>query len=316
VISICLTCIIAFQPLASTGTENGMWFIGDEDPTRINFDAKTMGLEYSVCARMSKDAYIVVQQLGHRPVDLAIHQDAIWFIDFTTSISLYSIRQEERETSGTKIKLQSLLEAKSKPTDLVSMQDELIIGCADDALELFSYKESKWNQLQTLDASKAQLVNHGGVLKAFSQGDGGVQLWSYVDGVWNIGHYYETKGSLFDVLTKDDWLLIVSSEVSTASIAGIQEESLIDIASFTKPKGGWSVVESPEGLTVVGVERNGATSILDIGWPSGHMDSWIELKKEQQSSGLLTEQFQFLIPALLVLLIYVLMTRRGKRQQS
>lgn len=291
-----------------------MWFVGDQDPTVINFDARTKGLDYSICSRVSQDSYVILQRLGHRPIDLTVYEDALWFVDYASNITLYSIQNLSRNKPNTiaKTSLQGVLSHESTPTDLVSLPAGLVVGCGGNTLQVYTFYGYDWKQLPVLDVPNARITNHNGTLIATTPHEQGALLWSYSDDDWTGGVLVELKGTFYDVLTKEDWLLLVSTENEQSHVIGLQGTNPIEIASFDIPKGSWSVVPSPEGLSVVGVQRNGTTSVLDIGWASGNTYDWIELHQDTTTGLSFIDRFPFLIPATLVLILFILMKRRSK----
>jgi hypothetical protein len=290
-----------------------MWFVGDQDPTVLNFDAKKKGLDYSICARVSTDGYVILQRLGRRPIDMTIFEESLWFVDYSTSIDLYSIRKSGKDHRTTiKATMQGILETDAIPTELVAIRDSVVVGCSASSLQVYSFDGHDWEQLPTLDESNARLANHNGNLVAATQCEQGAMIQTLSEGKWQAGVLVELRGRFYDIMTKQDWLLLVSTEGEKAHILGLQGENPIAIASFDVPKGSWSLVPSPEGVTVVGVERNGTTSALDLGWPSGKTDAWISLHQETSSALSFFDRFPFLVPATLVLLLFLMISRRTK----
>jgi len=314
VISTVATCLLVWHPLASTGNENGMWFVGDQDPTVLNIDARTKGLDYSICVRVSRDSYVILQRLDHRPIDLAVYEDALWFVDYASNMTLYSIQNASQGTPRTiaKTTLQGVLSVESTPTDLISFPEGVAVGCGGETLQVHTYDGYDWKQIPTLDVPNARIAYHNGALIAATPHEQGAMLWSHSDDGWAEGILVELNGAFYDVLTKKDWLLLVSTENERSHIVGLQGTDPIEIASFDVPKGSWSVVSSPEGLSVVGVQRNGTTTVLDIGWASGKTHAMLELRQESSSGLSFIDRFPFLVPATLVLLLFLLMSRRSK----
>ena len=92
-------------------------------------------------------------------------------------------------------------------------------------------------------------------------------------------------------------------------MAGLQQEGFVEIASLDIPKGRWGVSSSPFGLSVVGVERKGITTVIDIGWPSGAISEPIifEERPMQDDSLLVTVLF---VSTLAVSIILISKIRR------
>ena len=315
-IGIIATCLLALNPLASTGNENGMWFVGDQDPTVLNFDSKTRGLDYSICARVSKDSYTILQKLGHRPVDMTVFDSAIWFVDYSSNIALYSIQKTSRPSSAVvKASLQSILETETAPTDLISLDDSIAVACGGQTLQVHTFDGYTWKELPILIVPNARIANHNGTLVAVAPHELGIMLWTYSNNQWVAGTVLNVRGTLYEVLTKNEWLLFVSTESEQSHIVGLQGTTPIEIASFDIPKGGWSVVSSPEGISVVGVQRNGTISVLDIGWPSGKYHEEVVLHQDMSNGLSFIDRFPFLFPALFVLFLFLLMSRRARAKR-
>jgi len=313
VLSIVATCLLAWHPLASTGNDQGMWFVGDQDPTVLNFDAKTKGLDYSICARISTDGYVILQRLGRRPIDMTIFEETLWFVDYSSSIDLYSIRKSGIDhRTIVKATMQGILETDAVPTELVALREAVVVGCSAKSLQVFSFDGHDWEQLPTLDEPNARLANHDGTLVAVTPHEQGAMIRAFSEGKWQAGILVGLQGTFYDIMTKQDWLLLVSTEGEKAHVLGLQGEKPISIVSFDIPKGSWSLVPSPAGMTAVGVERNGTTSVLDLGWPSGKTNAWISLHQDTSSSLSFFDRFPFVVPATLVLLLFLMMSKRTK----
>jgi hypothetical protein len=102
----------------------------------------------------------------------------------------------------------------------------------------------------------------------------------------------------------------VTTVGENALLSGIQQGGLVEIASFKIPKGRWGVSSSPEGITVVGVERKGTTTVLDIGWPSGSLSESIVLEERFQEDDTLLTTFLF-VSMLVVSMILIIKIRRS-----
>ncbi|HIB00577.1 MAG TPA: hypothetical protein EYO31_01475 [Phycisphaerales bacterium] len=312
-ISFVAICLLAWQPLASTGNDQGMWFIGDQDPTVLNFDAKTKGLDYSICARVSTEGYVILQRLSRRPIDMMVIEETLWFLDYSSSVALYAIRKSgDEHRSIAQATMQGILEIDVIPTELLSLRDLVVVGCSTESLQVHTFDGHDWKQLPTLEEPNARLANHNGTLVAAAPNEQGVHLWSLSDEQWQEGPLVELQGTLYDIMTKQNWLLFVSTKGDKAYILGLQGTNPIEIASFDIPKGSWSLVPSPEGITVIGVERNGTTSVLDLSWPSGITNGWVSLQQDTTNDLSIFERFPYLMPATVVLLFFLLMSRRTK----
>ena len=111
---------------------------------------------------------------------------------------------------------------------------------------------------------------------------------------------------------KDGWILFVAQFEENCNIVGIQHAQSIPIASFVIPKGRWAVLPSPEGLSVLGVQRNGTTNAVDIGWPSGRQSLPFALEEDEGTGGFFMDQFPLFVPLVLFLMIVLLLSRKGK----
>ena len=63
------------------------------------------------------------------------------------------------------------------------------------------------------------------------------------------------EGELVDLICRDDWPIFVSRVGETITLAGLQQEGFVEIASLDIPKGRWGVSSSPFGLSVGGVNE-------------------------------------------------------------
>ncbi|MBC8310460.1 MAG: hypothetical protein ISR75_01370 [Phycisphaerales bacterium] len=315
-----LLCLCSAQPLASIGNGNEVWFVGDQDPTVLNFDSSTKGFDYSICRRISNDAFTPVQRLSRRPVDMVLHEGNIWFVDDVSGTSLYTLQltRENRQAHSRNISLQSVLEVEETPTGVVSLGSSIVVCYGGDTLQLHSFNGSVWEELPSLNLASASVASLEGELLAVAPHQLGAELWSLIEGKWQGGEVVEMQGTFREVLIKDRWPLLIFTEGQRGQIIGLQESAPIEIGSFDVPKGRWSVVASPLGLSILGVERNGTTSVVDIGWPSGREVGRIELKQEFLYGLSFLEKYPFLIAALLLSLFILLRTRKAtlKKQKN
>ncbi len=317
-ICVALLCLCVAKPLASTGNENEVWFIGDQDPSVIQYDSRTRGLDYSLCRRVSKGGFIVEHRLSHRPVELVLHKDAIWFVDDASGATVYSMQRNGLSRSGTssKISLQGFIETKTPPTGIVSLQDSVVVCCSGQSLQLFTFDGSAWEELPSLETEGAHVTTLNGELLVATPHEQGAKLWTLDANTWVGGAVVELQGTFVDLLVKGSWPLLVSEQGQRGHIVGLQKVAPLEIASFDVPKGRWSVVSSPQGLSVLAVERNGRTLVADLGWPSGRSQAPIELKQKAKETLSFIEQYSFLIAAILFSLFIFLRSRRVNPKQS
>jgi|ETNmetMinimDraft_26_1059896.scaffolds.fasta_scaffold69118_1 hypothetical protein len=315
-----ILCLLATQPLPSIGDGNEVWFIGDQDPTVANFDSSTKGLDYSICRRISNDSFTPVHRLSRRPVDMVLHEGDIWFVDDTAGTTLYTLQLQKRshQASSRKISLQGVLETEDSPTGIVSLGSSIVVCYGGSILQLRAFNGSVWEELPSLNRAGASVVGLDGELLAVAPHQRGAELWSFIEGQWVGGDIVEMQGVFRDVLIKDRWPLLIFTKGQRGQIIGLQESVPIEIGSFDVPKGRWSVVSSPQGLSVFGVERNGTTSVVDIGWPSGREGDKIELRQESIGGLSFLEKYPFLIAALLLSLFILLRSRKAtlKKQKN
>ena len=244
-IGIIAACIIVATPhLAATGNESGIWFIGDTDPTKVDFDPKTQGLDYSLCRRNSVDTYQLLRRLNHRPDQIVLHQGSIWCVDYNAGISLYSISEigTEHRPVSSKMSLQSILDLGLKPIDVLSTDLEIIVSCGEDSLQLHSFDGSTWQELPTLKESNARVTIHLGNILAAVPCEEGVKLWTLDGDAWKEGEAIDLVGTFDSILSKEDWPILVSIKDGTAYLAGIQKGKRVDLATCQVPKGRWSIV--------------------------------------------------------------------------
>jgi len=317
-ICIALLCLCVAKPLAATGSENEVWFIGDQDPSVVQYDPKMIGLDYFLCRRASKDGYVVEHHLNHRPVELVFHKDDIWFVDDASGAMVYSMQRNETSRSDTssKISLQGFIETQTPPTGILSLKDSVVVCCSGQSLQLFTFDGSVWEELPPLEIENARVTTQNGELLVAAPHEQGAKLWTLDANMWVAGAVVELQGAFVDILVKDSWPLLVSAKWQLGHIVGLQQSVPLEIASFDIPKGRWSVVSSPQGLSVLGVERNGRVSVVDLGWPSGSTQGSLELKQEAKETISFLEQYSFLLAAILFSLFIFLRSRRANPKKS
>ena len=130
-----LSCVFCYSPLALTGNETGLWFVGDINPQAATFSGKPQDLDYELCERFLEKQYIVVRPFTRRPAALAIGKQALWFIDDTSGIGLYKthLPSLQRSTASKSTSLQSstleaVFETEEKPTDFLMYQGQPLVA--------------------------------------------------------------------------------------------------------------------------------------------------------------------------------------------
>lgn len=318
-IGILAICLFVSQPLAATGNDQGVWFIGDLDPTAIHYDQQTRGLDYAICSRNSDDTYIILQRLAHRPSLVAKHRNKIWFVDNEENgFNLYSLLLPlSPNQKSRKIVLEWTIEAELEATDLLVYQNSITVCCGDVCLALLSFG-TNINEIEALcDQPNARVANIGGELLAAVPSENGATIWSLLaTEEWIIRDKVEYEGDLVSIFAKDDWPVLVVEHEGRGHVIGIYLGKTIEIASFDIPKGRWSVVRSPYGCTVMGVERNGTTTVLDIGWPSGELDKTSKLRLDNSKIPSIFTRYPFLLPAMLVFFFVFLRMRRSNSKKT
>ncbi len=315
-----LISILLGSPLALTGNDSGLWFVGDIDPSAATFSGKPPDLDFELCERFSEQQYVVVRPFTRRPAALTVHKQTLWFIDDTIGVGMYKIRlanmlraSTSRNASLQSSTLEALFETKDKPTDFLMYQGEPLLAFGDSqngSLELFQYQNRKWNALQSLEGINVHVGLLQDQLIAALPRDSGVAMWYMKDGSWHGGDEHAVEGNLVDLLCRDDWPILVTTSGGEVTLTGIQQGGLIEIASFPMPKGRWGVSSSPMGLSVVGVERKGTTTVLDIGWPSGSISEPVVLEERFRESDTLLTTVLF-VSMLAVSVILILKIRRS-----
>jgi hypothetical protein len=309
-----LSCVFSYSPLALTGNETGLWFVGDINPQAATFSGKPQDLDYELCERFLEKQYIVVRPFTRRPAALAIGKQALWFIDDTSGIGLYKIHlpslqgaMTSKNTSLQSSTLEAVFETDEKPTDFLMYQGQPLVAFGNSpegVLHVFQYQDKKWNALAPLVGSHAHVALLQDQLIAAVASDVGISMWYFKEGSWLGGDELEIEGELVDLICRDDWPIFVSRVDETITLTGIQQGGLVEIASFDIPKGRWGVSSSSFGLSVVGVERKGITTVIDIGWPSGAISEPIILEERvmQDDSLLVTVLFVSMLVVSIILI--------------
>lgn len=286
-IELVLTIVLSNTPLALVGNDSGVWFIGDVDPGVASF-ARAQDLDHELCEQVGNGEYLVIHPFTRRPAGLAVEEQAMWFIDDSYGVGLYTIQlaASQRASTSQHVLMQapvmrSVFETDKHPTDFLLYQSAplLVFGDGESETELVHFVHRQWESLPSVTDSGACVISfQGELLCAVQEEDGKIMVSSLRDTAWVVRDSELTiDGELTDFFSKDDWPILVAVKEGRATLHGIQNNSLVELASFAIPKGRWGVTSSPSGLTVAGVERNGTTTFLDIGWPSGSMSDPVVL---------------------------------------
>ena len=314
-----LACALCCSPLAITGNETGLWFVGDIDPSAA-FSTRHQDIDYELCERFSASQYVVIHPLTRRPLAIAQDKKTLWFIDEASGTGLYKVQLSGLTRSSTSRRaslqaptMEAVFEERENPTDFLLYQEKPLLAFGNSGngvLELFQYQDRKWNILHTLEGNHAQVALLHDKLIAAVPNDSGVEMWYLHDDGWLGRDKLEHSGKLVDLICHSDWPILVTTVGENALLSGIQQGVLVEIASFKIPKGRWGVSSSPEGITVVGVERKGTTTVLDIGWPSGSLSESIVLEERFQEDDTLLTTFLF-VSMLVVSMILIIKIRRS-----
>ena len=321
-IELIAACIFAFQPLAATGDDDGVWFIGDLDPAVVEFDSKKRNFEYAICTRLQRDSYLIQRFLIHRPVNLAVLNNSLWLVhnDYLSSgFSVYRASSPNTNPTDTRLSMFMTLALNGdvEATDLIVYNDNLLVVCAGECLFLFSCVGTVFQELLPLcEQPNAKVANVNGSLVAAVPNKKGVTLWHLADEEWVEGDTVALQGTFEKILSKDGWILLVSSQNQQGHILGIQHAAPVEIASFAIPKGRWSIVPSPEGMTVLGVERNGTLTALDLGWPSGSTAGPVIMHRSGGTHPSIFIRYPFMLPALLFGIFLILRIRRVRSNKA
>ena len=315
-----VSSILFCSPLALTGNDSGLWFVGDTDPSATTFSSKPPDLDHELCERYSAQQYVVVEPFTRRPSALAVDNNTLWFIDDTLGVGMYKIRltnmlraSTSRNASLQSSTLEGLLDTTEKPTDFLIYQGEPLLVFGDSAngsSKLLQYQHRVWNEKESLEGTNAHVSLLQDQLIAAVPSDFGVTMWYMNDGSWHGGDEVSIEGDLVDLICRDDWPILVTTSDGESTLTGIQRGGLVEIASFPIPKGRWAVSPSPMGLSVVGVERKGTTTVLDIGWPSGSISEPIVLEERFRENDTLFMTMLF-VSMLVVSMILILKIRRS-----
>ena len=302
------------MPLAASGSEGEIWFVGDLDPSIIEFDA-SRELDYAICRRVNENTFEVVKRLHHRPVDLLMSDGTLWFVsEGEDGFSVYALNLATTgSTQNPYSKMQWTISGEFHPVDMIEYQGGVLVCSAADCLTAIYEVNGMIRELPSLcDQAGARVANCQGKIFAGVPDKEGFSLWELGEKNWLGGENYELEGDFEHLLAKDDWLLVVSSDSEYVYLIGVNEGASHSIASFQKPSGRWSIEPSPLGLTLLSVERNGTVIAKDLSWPSGMVyQSSLLHPQFLSTSQTFFNRFPFFIPATLTALVFLILARRS-----
>jgi hypothetical protein len=313
-IELILSCILCASPLAITANDSGLWFMGDVAPDKSAFSSRAKDLDFDLCQRYSSNEYVAVAPFTRRPSYLAVEADTLWFVDASAGVGLYSMKLENVKSTSTSKNLlvrmpilQSIYKTIEKPTGLVILEEQPVLifdEPENNATTMVQFKDKDWVSLPSLPESGAKVAIFGSQLHAAVPTEGGTSLWYLQNGLWLSGDIVKFKGNLIDLLYRDNWPILVTSDAKDVTLTGIQQGGPVHLATLPLPKGRWGVAPTPEGLTVIGVQRKGIITSIDIGWPSGSVAEPIVLQErfKEDDSLLVSVLFVSLVLASLLLI--------------
>ena len=310
-------------PLALTGNEEGVWFIGDIDPSATSF-TRAQDLDYELCEQVGESEYLAIHPFTRRPAGLAVEKQTMWFIDDSNGVGLYTIQlasslhaSSSRDALMQSPVMRSMFQTENHPTDFLLHNSSplLVFGSGEKSeTTLAHYVNNQWEFLPSVNGTNAFITSfHGELLSAVQGKDGHVRVSSLQGGQWELGDFgMPLEGELFDFIRKDDWPILVTVQEGVATLVGIQKNNLVELANFPIPKGRWGVTTSSSGFTVVGVERNGTTTVVRLGWPSGTVSDPITLteRMREDDSLLMTVLFVSMVCMSFLLLSKILNSRK------
>jgi len=331
-IEFALVSVLFSTPLSMSGNEAGVWFVHDIDPSVTSF-SRPQDIDYELCERFSDNEFLVVYPLIRRPTGLAVEKQTLWFIDDTYGVGLYRVTlassmrgSTSRNTSLRAPVMQAMFETTNHPTDFLLYQSNpLLVFGSDDKNDtaLVHYVDNEWELLPSIHGSGALVTPfYGELLSATQDKNGEVLISTLQNGAWEPMSFIDDRvmpenvftadsrllldGNLVAFMCKDDWPILVTTKNEVATLLGLQKHGVIVLASFTVPKGRWGVTPSSNGFTVLGVERNGTTTVQDISWPSGDLSEPIVLTERflEDDTTLMTVLF-----VSMVLMSFILLTK-------
>jgi hypothetical protein len=336
-IEVVLASVLFSTPLAMSGNELGLWFVHDIDPSATSY-TRSQDIDYELCERISENEFMVVYPLIRRPIGLAVEKQTMWFIDDAHGVGLYSVTLASSMRGSTSRNamlrspvMQGVFETTEHPTDFLLYQSSPLLvfgGGNKNETTLVHYVAKEWELLSSVDGSDALVTPFYDELLSAVQGKNGqVTISALRNGAWEAMSFFDNRtktdsvfmndtrllldGSLVDFLRKDDWPILVTTKNEVATLLGLQMHGVVELASFSIPKGRWGVTSSSGGFVVIGVERNGTTTVRDISWPSGDLSEPIILAERfpDNDRTLMTVLFVSMVLVSLLLLSKIRRTR-------
>jgi hypothetical protein len=318
-IDVFFVCALLQAPLALSGDESGVWFIGDINPTQATFSGLPLDLDYELCERVSTEQYEVMQLFTRRPMAIAIDKNRVWYIDGTTGIGLYKLQfSVDTKSNLHPSTFEAFIETSNTPTDFLIFKGVPTLAIENsqhDGIELLQFRDRTWESLPSLQGEHARVARVQDQLIAAVPSDSGVRMWSLQDGRWLGGDEYALQGKLVQLISHDDWPILAVEQKNEVTLHGVQRGGLVEITSFATPKGRWGVSSSETGITVFGVQRKGTITLLDIGWPSGSVSEPIILQERKKAGGSMVTTLLF-VSMLAVSLILILRMRSSVQKPT
>ncbi|MBC8201295.1 MAG: hypothetical protein H8E86_04545 [Planctomycetes bacterium] len=310
-IEVLLACSLLQAPLALTGDKTGAWFIGDISPTQATFSGLPLDVDFELCERVSREEYEVLQLFTRRPLAIALDKKTVWYIDRANGVGLYRLQLSVHTKSVLHPStLEAFIETANEPTDFLLLDGLPTLALGDlqnDVLTVSQFRDRKWEPLPLLQGKHARIAQIQGQLIAVVPSDTGGVMWTLKEGSWQEGDAFTYEGKLVQLLSHEDWPILVTSQNGNITLRGIRRGGLVEIASFATPKGRWGVSSSTGGITVIGVQRKGIITLIDIGWPSGSVSAPIILneRKKAGSSVVTTLLFVSMVAVSLFLILRI-----------
>ncbi|MDP7009566.1 MAG: hypothetical protein QGI78_08360 [Phycisphaerales bacterium] len=307
-----LASLLVAQQLVSTSNNVGVWFVHDRPPG-------STGALYEICQRIDESNYQVVIPLSKRPIALAVHDTTLWFVGGETPPVLYRARLHENRATGDlrtdprgRASAVTTIDIEGRVQDLIILNNDPVLVVEQDGLQCYS-----------LDGKPITPKVHGHIgacstqeekLRLALQEEQQITVHTYQDHAWNVGDQFSIDGKLQDFFTFDDWPVVISSKNGVVSFIGVQQGTPVTFATFPEPAGRWAVVGHDSGIQVIGVERNGTTTAMEIGWPSGQVSSPRVLTKQYGSARPL--ELTLMIVTSVILFIVLTLIIRGNAKKS
>jgi len=309
VIIFLIASVLATQPLMATGNGVGVWFVRDTKPGSI-------GPPHELCQQIDQESFQVILPLAKRPAALAVHGQTLWFVGESDPPVLYRARLVKNQGTGElrivppgRATAVTPLVIQGAVRDLVFIHDEPVLVVEDEGVQCFDLEGKAVTP--KLAGKETHVATQGSTLIGAVSIANTVVLYTFKDGLWQVGSKHEIDGQLLDLVVHDGWPLLIVAQEDAIKIIGLQQEKQLKIASFPEPSGRWLVVEN-DGLHVLGVERNGTTTAFDIGWPSGKSTEPIELTEQFGSLETVELVLMLITTAIFFVVMVLILSRKPK----